>query len=99
MYSQTLMLTFEMTPPSVPGSSPDERMYWAPFTIGIWPSVLTVVGPCDASIDRPILGYGIGTGGPGGAGVLQTSGKTVLMPPLPLCAIPRELAKVVCPIA
>ena len=43
-----------------------------------------------------MLGYGIGIGGPGGAGVLHTSGKTVLIPPLLLCAIPRELAKVVC---
>ena len=43
----------------------------------------------------PMFGYGIGIGGAGGAGVLHTSGNTMLMLPLPLCAIPREFAKVV----
>ena len=37
--------------------------------------------------------------GLGAAGVLQTSGNTVLMPPLPLWAMPRMLAKVACPMS
>jgi hypothetical protein len=65
------------------------------FTIGILPSVLTVPGPDDVSDDWPMFGYGIGIGGAGGAGVLHTSGKTMLMPPLPLWAMPRMLANVV----
>ena len=40
----------------------------------------------------------MGIGPAGGAGVLHTSGKAMLMPPLPLWAMPRELTKVVCPI-
>src|SRR2546429_1822796 len=62
--------------------------------MGIWPSVVTEVGPEEVSDDCPMLGYGIGTG-PAGVGVLQTSGKIGLIPPLPLCAIPRQLANVV----
>src|SRR5437660_24952 len=62
--------------------------------MGIWPSVVTEVGPEEVSDDCPMLGYGIGTG-PAGVGVLQTSGKVGLIPPLPLCAIPRLLANVV----
>src|SRR5664279_3648354 len=85
MNSQKLMLMFERIPPATPASSPDEREYWAPLTIGIWPSVVTVLGRCDVSDDMPMLGYGIGTGlGAGGAGVLQTSGKTIEMPLRPL---------------
>src|SRR4051812_2705578 len=97
MYSHSPRLTLDSTPPMVPASSPDDFMYFAPFTIGICPSHVTVVGPCDVSDDWPMLGYGIGIGGAGGAGVLHTSGKTGLMPPLPLCAMPREFAKVVWP--
>src|SRR6266540_7084110 len=39
----------------------------------------------------------MGIGGAGGAGVLHTSGNTMLIPPLPLWAIPRELTNVVWP--
>src|SRR5690606_8837028 len=92
MNSHSFMFTLEATPPSVPASSPEERMYLAPFTIGIWPSVLTDVGPCEVSDDCPMFGYGIGTG-LGAAGVLHTSGKTMLIPPLPLCTTPRALTK------
>ena len=51
MYSQKLMLILDTTPPRVPASSPAEREYLAPFTIGILPSVLTLVGPWDVSDD------------------------------------------------
>src|SRR5690606_4224440 len=88
MNSHSFMFTLEATPPSVPASSPEERMYLAPFTIGIWPSVLTDVGPCEVSDDCPLFGYGIGTG-PGAAGVLDTSGQPSLIPPRPWCPPPR----------
>src|SRR5690606_18938311 len=92
------MLTEETTPPSVPASSPELRMYFAPFTIGIWPSVFTLLGPPVVSEDLPMFGYGIGTG-LGAAGVLHTSGNTMLSPPLPLCAMPRAFTNVVCAIS
>src|SRR3954466_14432211 len=95
MNSQTPMLTLDATPPATPASSPDDFMYVAPLTIGIAPSVVPLVGPPVVSEAWPTFGYGIGTGGAGGAGVLQTSGKTMLMPPLCLWAIPRKLANVV----
>ena len=53
----------------------------APLTIGILPSIVMLFGPPVASAERPTLGYGIGTGPPG-VGVLQTSGRTTLCPPL-----------------
>src|SRR5687768_3134912 len=84
MNSHSLRFTLDMMPPSVPGSSPDDFEYLAPFTIGILPSVFTFDGPLDVSDACPMFGYGIGMGGAGGAGVLQTSGNTMLMPPLPL---------------
>src|SRR5437870_390366 len=93
MYSHAFMLTPDATPPTVPASSPEEREYLAPWTIGICPSVVTVVGPALVSEAWPMFGYGMGTG-LGAHGVMQTSGKTMLMPPLPLWAIPRKLAKV-----
>src|SRR5439155_14140589 len=83
-----LLLT---TPSAAPASSPVDIMYLASWVMGIWPSVVTEVGPEEVSADCPMLGYGIGTG-PAGVGVLQTSGKIGLIPPLPLCAIPRQLA-------
>src|SRR5262245_40753399 len=49
------------------------------------PSNLTVDDPSDVSDDMATFGYGIGIGGPGGAGVLQTSGNAVDIPLLPLC--------------
>ena len=98
MNSHSPLLTPEMTPPAEPGSSPVDVEYLAPLTIGILPSVVTFLGPLLVSDALPMFGYGIGIGPPG-EGVLHTSGKTVLIPPLPLWAIPRELAKVVCPIA
>src|SRR5207253_1900719 len=98
MNSHSLMLTLDITPPATPASSPDDFMYLAPFAIGIWPSAVTVVGPWEVSDACPMFGYGIGIGlGAGGAGVLHTSGKTVLNPPLPLCTSPRKFTKVVCP--
>src|SRR5262245_6820738 len=43
------------------------------------PSTFTVVEPSAVSVDCATLGYGIGTGPPG-VGVLQTSGKIVVIP-------------------
>src|SRR5258706_2044924 len=80
MNSHSPLTTPLITPPIEPGSSPLLSAYLAPFTIGMLPSVLTFVGPCEVSADFPMLGYGMGIGGAGGAGVLQTSGKTGLMP-------------------
>jgi hypothetical protein len=97
MNSHSLRLTFDMIPPIVPGSSPEDLEYLAPFTIGIFPSVFTVDGPLEVSEDWPMFGYGMGIGGAGGAGVLQTSGNAGLIPPLPPCAIPRPFTNVVCP--
>src|SRR3954463_16495514 len=54
--SHTFMLTLDRIPPMVPASSPDEREYVAPLTIGISPSVFTVVGPPVASDALPMLG-------------------------------------------
>ena len=47
------MFTLDITPPSVPASSPWERAYFAPFTIGIFPSVVTDVERSAASLDNP----------------------------------------------
>src|SRR5436190_20724641 len=69
--SHSPMFTLDATPPSVPASSPEDFMYFALLTMGIWPSVVTVVGPLVVSDDWPMFGYGIGIGGAGGAGVLQ----------------------------
>src|SRR5215218_4792904 len=95
MYSHSLMFTPDMMPPMVPASSPIDRLYFAPFAIGISPSSFTVVGPPEVSAALPMFGYGIGMGGAGGAGVLQTSGKTMLMPPEPLWSAPRKFTKTV----
>src|SRR5690242_14114095 len=56
MNSHSLMLTPDMIPPSVPASSPDDLLYFAPLTIGISPSAVTVVGPPDVSDDCPMFG-------------------------------------------
>jgi hypothetical protein len=49
-----------------------------------FPSHLTFFVPLAVSDDLAILGYGIGTNGAGGAGVLQTSGKAMVTPLLDL---------------
>jgi hypothetical protein len=55
------------------------------FSMIFLPSASTVLEVSAASEDRAKLGYGIGIGGAGGAGVLQTSGKTGDWPVLPAC--------------
>jgi len=50
------MFLFDTTPNSEPASSPDDFVYYAPFTIGIWPSVFTFVGPLLVSEACPMLG-------------------------------------------
>src|SRR5689334_19880860 len=94
MYSQAPLILLLMTPIADPASSPVDIMYLALLVIGICPSVLTEVGPEEVLEDIPMFGYGIGTG-PAGVGVLHTSGKIGLWPPLPLWAIPRAFAKTV----
>ena len=51
-------------------------------------------GPPEVSAALPTFGYGIGTG-PAGDGVLHTSGKTVLSPPLVWWTTPRPFTKTV----
>ena len=50
-------------------------MKFESFTQTGLPSHFTVVAPFAVSDDLAMFGYGIGMGGAGGAGVLQTSGK------------------------
>ena len=53
------------------------------FTQMGFPSALTVEAPLTVSEDCAMFGYGIGIGPPG-VGVLQTSGKAIVTPPLSL---------------
>jgi hypothetical protein len=46
------------------------------------PLALTFFAPWAVSEDIAIFGYGIGTNGAGGAGVLHTSGKAIVTPVL-----------------
>jgi len=79
--SATFRLTPLTTPPPVPGSSPEVFLYFAPLTIGMHPSSVTLVGPSDVSRACPMFAYGIGFI-PSPLGVRHTSGNTVLLPPL-----------------
>jgi hypothetical protein len=56
MNSHSSRLTLEMIPPMVPASSPDDFEYFAPLTIGILPSVVTLLGPSEVSDDCPMFG-------------------------------------------
>ena len=56
MNSASSILTLLTTPPTDPASSPLERLYFAPLTIGISPSVVTFVGPLEVSEDLAMLG-------------------------------------------
>src|ERR1019366_6745543 len=87
----------EATPPTEPASSPVlvEKLE-SLRQIGL-PSHFTLELPEAVSEDRAMLGYGIGTGGAGGAGVRQTSGKAVVMPPLSLCTTERLSTPTVTP--
>src|SRR2546425_12566399 len=83
MNSHSPMLELETTPKSVPASSPDDFMYFAPLTIGICPSVVTALGPLVVSEACPMFGYGIGIGGAGGGGGLAAAGGNQPIPPPP----------------
>src|SRR5208282_2534947 len=87
------MKVLDLTPPTVPGSSPVHRLNSHPLIAIIFPpSAVTVVLPFARSLDiETITGYGIGTGPPG-LGVLQTSGTVLLaIPLLPLWTREFEL--------
>jgi hypothetical protein len=70
-------------------------MKFESFTQTGLPSHLTVEAPCAVSDDLAMLGYGMGMGGAGGAGVLHTSGNALVMPLLPACTTDIELTPTV----
>src|SRR5262245_47326309 len=69
-----------MPPPAVPPSSPVEVAKFESFTQMGLPPAVTCFVPCAMSPDFAMFGYGMGTNGAGGAGVLQTSGKAIVTP-------------------
>src|SRR4051812_13267738 len=74
------LILFDTTPPpALPASSPVLMLKFESFTHVELPSHFTLVVPLAVSDDLAMLGYGIGIGPPGD-GVLQTSGKAVVMP-------------------
>src|SRR2546427_7181849 len=75
------LVLFEATPKSEPASSPVLILKFESFTQMGLPSHFTFVVPCAVSDDWAMFGYGIGIGGAGGAGVLQTPGNA-MGPPL-----------------
>src|SRR5258708_175948 len=89
---------FEATPRRLPGSSPVLIRKFESFTHGGLPSHVTVLAPFAVSEDFAMFGYGIGMGGAGGAGVLQTSGNAEVIPLLSLCTTERLLTPTVTPI-
>src|SRR5437660_8803606 len=62
---------FEAMPRRLPASSPVLTWKFESFTQVGLPSHFTVLLPFAVSDDFAMLGYGIGTGGAGGAGVLH----------------------------
>ncbi len=56
MNSQVPLTLLLMTPRAEPASSPLDIMYFASCVMGIWPSVVTEVGPELVSEDLPMLG-------------------------------------------
>src|SRR5688572_27502933 len=78
-----LILLDATPPPALPASSPVLMLKFESLTHAGLPSHLTFVVPLAVSEDLAIFGYGIGTGPPG-VGVLHTSGKHGVTPPLSL---------------
>src|SRR4051794_21819730 len=72
-----------MPPPAVPPSSPVETVISVPLTMVFLPTIRIFDEqlPPSAWVHMAMFGYGIGTNGAGGAGVLQTSGKPAHCPP------------------
>src|ERR1044071_2430224 len=93
------LMTPDATPPgALPASSPVLVLKLESFKqIGL-PSQVTVELPLAVSEESATFGYGIGTGGAGGAGVKQTSGNDVVTPPLSLCTTDSLLTPTVTPI-
>src|ERR1051326_887850 len=82
IHAASFILTLDLPPPAVPGSSPLLLEYSEPlFAHMLPPSALTVVVPLSRLSDIAMFGYGIGTGPPG-LGVLQTSGMVAAAIPL-----------------
>src|SRR6185312_2558232 len=86
-----LVLLDATPPPAVPASSPVLVLKLESFTHSGLPSAFTLVAPFAVSEDFAAFGYGMGTGPPG-VGVLQTSGKITVVPPLSACTTLKLLA-------
>ncbi len=56
MNSHSPLMTPLTTPPAEPASSPVVTAYFAPFTAGMFPSIVTVGGPAIVSADFPVFG-------------------------------------------
>src|SRR2546423_685503 len=91
MNSHSPILQLDITPPTVPASSPDDLEYLAPLTMGICPSVVTALGPPLVSEACPMLGYGMGTAPAGGGGFLPHTGNPHPPPAAPLVGDPPEV--------
>src|SRR5437868_791979 len=83
MNSAFPLILLEIIPKRLPASSPVDILKLESFTQTGLPSQVVFLAPWAVSADLAMLGYGTGTNGAGGAGVLQTSGKAILTPLLP----------------
>ena len=85
------LILFDATPPpALPASSPVLMLKFESLTQTGLPSHLTFVVPFAVSDDFAMFGYGIGIG-PAGEGVLQTSGKAIVVPLLDAWTTERKL--------
>src|SRR5919106_514675 len=75
-----LILLEAIPPPAVPPSSPVDVEKFESFVQIGFPSAFTFFVPFAVSPDLAMFGYGMGTNGAGGAGVLQTSGNAIVTP-------------------
>src|SRR6185503_1602204 len=85
------LILFDATPSRLPASSPVLMLKFESLTHVGLPSHFTVDAPLAVSDDLAMLGYGIGIGGAGGAGVLHTSGNAVVIPLLLACTTDMKL--------
>src|SRR5207245_7153030 len=79
------LILAETIPINDPASSPVLILKFESFTHTGLPSQVVFCAPWAVSADFAMFGYGIGTNGAGGAGVLQTSGNAIDTPLLPAC--------------
>src|SRR4051795_10891022 len=89
------LILFDATPPpALPASSPVLMLKFESLTHTGLPSHFTVVVPLAVSDDFAMFGYGIGIG-PAGDGVLHTSGKAIVTPPLSAWTTDKKLTPTV----